>query len=407
MTTAATTRRLALGYRGSFRLLMTEMVITKTLVAMAIMTPFFYSIGMDQAQIGLSQALFTAALMALNIPTGWLADKFSRRWCNFGGDLLITASLLFYSQANGFGDVVIAEISFGVGAALSQGADSGLQKAFCRLRAGGDVERENELLLKSNGLVSSLQLGLQAVLVFVGGVIGADNMRLAIALSAAPYAIGALCMLFMQEVGERLISQHRNPLRDMLLVMREVAKHRPLRSRIVAFAIGREITHVMVWGATPIMLVAGVSPSLVGLGWALNSVVAVGGSLLARRYGLRLAEWLQFSLVCGLVIMALAVMAIDLSLATVWLYSAMGFGQGWTGVTLRSMLQRHAPPDKMSIIDSAAGTSAQLLYIPLVTIIGIVGAIDIRLTLVAIAAVFAPLVIATSVSLRRTSRSTQ
>lgn len=390
-------------YRNSFRLLQVEMVLTKTMMAMSIMTPFFYSLGMDQAEIGMSQALFTVALLVLNIPTGWLADKFSRRWCNFAGDVIIVASLLYYSQASGFVDVVIAEILFGVGAAFTQGADSGLQKAFCRVLAMGSRAREEQLLLRSNTLTSSWQFVVQTVLVFVGGVIGSMDMRLAIALSAVPYLIGALCMLGMHEVGDRLPSKHRNPLRDMALALREISRHRELRSRIAAMVVGREITHVMVWGATPIMLLAGVAPSLVGLGWALNSVAAIGGSLLARRYAPRLPEWWQFGGLCLLVLVALSVMAVHLSLATVWLYMVMGFGQGWSGVALRSMLQRHSPEDKMSMIGSTTGTIAQLLYAPLVIAIGVVGAIDIRLTLVAIVVVFAPLALAVSFSLYRST----
>jgi MFS family permease len=389
------------GLRGGFRLLQTEMVLTKTMMAMSIMTPFFYSIGMSQAQIGFSQALFTIALLLLNIPTGWLADKFSRRWCNLSGDIMVAASLLYYSQANSFTDVVMAEIGFGVGVALSQGSDSGLQKAFCRLLAHGSLERESQLLLKSNSRTNSLQFALQMILVFIGGIIGSEDMRLVIALSAIPYVIGALCMMLMREVGERRASKHRNPLRDIAEAVREIANHRELRTRIAAYAVGRELTHVMVWGATPIMLVAGVTPSLVGLGWALNSVAAICGSILAQRYSPCLPEWVQFGSLCLLVLTALSVMIIHLSLATIWLYMAMGLGQGWSGVTLRSMLQRHSPLDKVSIIDSTAGTGAQLLYIPLVIGIGIVGAVDIRLSLVAIVAVFVPLAIVISLGLRR------
>jgi MFS family permease len=379
------------------------MVLTKTLLAMSIMTPFFYSIGMNQAQIGLSQALFTAALLMLNIPTGWLADKISRRWCNFGGDTLIAASLLYYSQAHSFTEVVAAEIGFGVGVALSQGADSGLQKAFCRSLAQGDPAREKQLLHASNGLTTSLQYALQMMLVFIGGIIGSQDMRLAIALSAVPYVLGALCMLLMSEVGERLVSRHRNPLRDMVEAVREIANHRELRLRIAAFAVGRELTHVMVWSATPIMLLAGVTPSLVGLGWALNSIAAICGSLLAQRFALRLPEWLQFGGLCLVVLVAISVMIGNLSLMTIWLYMVMGLGQGWSGVALRGMLQRHSPADKVSIIDSTAGTGAQLLYIPLVICIGAVGMFDIRLSLVAIVMVFLPLAVAVSIGLRRST----
>jgi hypothetical protein len=269
----------------------------------------------------------------------------------------------------------------------------------------GDINREEQLLHKSNGLTGSLQFGLQVVVVFIGGVIGSYDMRLTIALSAVPYILGAVCMLLMQEVGERLVSKHRNPLRDIAVALKEIAVHRNLLPRIAAFAVGRELTHVMVWGATPIMQLAGVAPGLIGLGWALNGIAAFCGTLLARRYALRLPEWIQF---CGLsfvVLAALSVMFMHLSLATVWLYMAMGLGQGWSGVALRGMLQRHSPADKMSMIDSLAGTGAQLLYIPLVIGIGVVGSLDIRLTLITIVVVFLPLTAVVGLGLRRIERT--
>ncbi len=387
--------------RRSFTLLQVEMVLTKTLLAMAIMTPFFYSIGMNQAQIGLSQAFFTVALLLLNIPTGWLADRFSRKWCNIGGDALIIGALAFYSTANSFGDVVIAEIIFGVGAAFSQGADAGLQKAFCKLFAFGDSKREDELIRSSNSIVGGLQFCLQALFVIAGGVIGAADMRLAILLSAVPYVVGLVCILCMKEVGEKAPSHHRNPFKDMALALHLAHRDKKLRSTITAYAVGREVTHVMVWGATPIALLAGIPAVLIGLAWALNSLAGLGGTLLARRYGRQLAPWLQFASFSVVALLAMCILSIHLSLATIWLYAAMGFGQGWSGVVLGSLVGQYTPAHRMSIVSSAAATLAQLLYVPLVIVIGWVGSFDIRFTMMAIVVIFCPIVALTAQNLRR------
>lgn len=69
------------------RLVLFESAITAGLICMSIMSPFFLSIGLSQVEIAMSQAIFTVAMIFLNLPTGWLADRFSRKWANVIGDL--------------------------------------------------------------------------------------------------------------------------------------------------------------------------------------------------------------------------------------------------------------------------------------------------------------------------------
>jgi hypothetical protein len=93
-------------------------------------------------------------------------------------------------------------------------------------------------------------------------------------------------------------------------------------------------------------------------------------------------------------------MSIHLSLVTVWLYAFLGIAQGWSSVVLMPMLQRHAPMDVQSTLSSIAKSAAQLLYIPLVWIINVVGVVDMRLTMVATIIVFVPLAAVTAWRLR-------
>lgn len=378
--------------KTSLWLLQVEMIITVTLLAMPIMVPFFYSIGMDQGQIGLSQSLFTVVLLLTNIPTGWIADRFSRKFCNAVGDLGCAVALLLYCQATGFGHVVAAEVVFGVALALSQGADGGLLKAYTRL-----LDPSGRLFIRKNVLIGMWQPIAQAIALIVGGFIGADNPRLAIGLSAISYAIGCVLSLLMKEEGERLVPDHRNPFRDMARVTRKVVAHDArLRWQMVAYAVGREITHAVVWALTPLLLLAGVPLYLVAFGWVVNMGANVCGAWLAGRLSPRLRDWQRFLLPIIGVVFALTVMSIHLSLVTVWLYAFLGIAQGWTSATLLPMVQNRAADDVQSTVISITKSGAQLLYIPLVWIINAFGVIDIRLTMVATVVIFVPLAIVTA-----------
>jgi len=79
----------------------------------------------------------------------------------------------------------------------------------------------------------------------------------------------------------------------------------------------------------------------------------------------------------------------------------LGFTQGWTASALQAMVQIHARDDRMASVDSAASSLAMIIYMPLVWLIGSVGASDIRWSIVVTVAVFTPLTIITSLKLRR------
>lgn len=389
----------------SFRLLRTEMVITKTLMSIAIMVPFWNSIGMDQGQIGLSQLVFTGIVLALNMLTGLLADKVSRKWCNFVGDAIVAACLIAYSTVDSFTGVVVCEAVFGLGAALSHGADSGLFKGFCGLLSRDEAHKQR-LIHHFNGQISIWRPILQIVLVIIGGYIGATSPRLAILLSAVPFAIGAIAMLFVREVGERLEGSSRNPLREIWTVIQHTAHDVQLRWSMAAFAVGGKITHVMIWALTPILVFVGIPVQIVALGWAINLCMVTVGAVAAKKWAPRLPEWLQFALPVSATLVALSMMLIHLSIWTVGFYAVLGFTQGWTSSALQAMVQIHARDDRMASVDSAASSVAMLLYMPLVWLIGSVGVSDIRWSIVVTLAVFTPLTIITSLKLRQVMQGT-
>lgn len=378
--------------RRSLRLLKIEAILTGTLIAMPVMVPFYHSIGMDQGQIGLSQAIFTVALLLVNVPTGWIADRFSRKLCNALGDLGGALSLLYYAQADSFAEVIVAEVALGISLAFSQGADSALLRAYTQFLDGS-----GKLFRKANASIASWQPIAQIIALMIGGVVGAFSPRLAIAISAAPYIIGCVLSLFMKEEGVRLVSVHRNPLRDMVRVTKESIGTDPyLRWLIAAFSVGREATHVLIWTLTPLLLLAGVPPIIVGAGWVINSLMVAVGAKLAHRFAEPLAAWQRFVIPMCLVVLGLSVISIHLSLATVWLYTLIGIAQGWTSATLLPMVQAEAPESQQASIVSITRSAAQLLYIPLVWFVGYAGNFDIRYSMIATIVVFLPMIVVTT-----------
>jgi MFS family permease len=385
--------------KTSLKLIQVEIIITGALISMPIMVPFYNSIGMDQGQIGLSQTIFTLALLMLNIPTGWIADRFSRKICNAAGDLGAVIALLMYSQSTCFFDVVVAEILLGVALAFSQGADSALTKAHTDLL---DKKGKYGLFHRVNTTNAIWRPIAQIIALTIGGIIGPVNYSLAIAVSAVPYFIGFVLSLIIREEGERRIQKHKNPLRDIWQIVYEtVIPNAKLRWLIVAFAAGSSITHVMIWALTPLMIAAGLPMQVIGAGWVLNAIATTVGAMLAKRYALRLIKWKRLAVPAIIILSAMVIMSINLSAYTVWLYATLGAGYGWYAGVLIAMIQNETPGGNQSTAVSIAGTFSQLIYAPLVWFISWAGNIDIRYSLIATIIIFAPIMFITTRKLRR------
>lgn len=379
--------------RDSLRRLKVEAVITTAVLAMPIMTEFYLNIGMNYAQIGLSQAIFTIAVLMLNVPTGWLADRFSRKWCNVAGDSLAAVGFVGYAFAQSFADVIIAEIIIGIGMAFSNGADIALLRAYCR--------RLMEQFEKHWAQVTTWQPLVQIVAVIAGGVIGTHSPRLVILLSAVPFAIGALLSLSIKEAGERRVSEH-NPFKDMAIITRYALHgHKRLAWTILATATAREITHPVIWLLTPLLLAAGVPVAALGLGWAANLLAVSAGARTAGLVAQKLSEWQRFAAPAVAALAVMLLLGTSLSMMTVILYAVFGFSRGWYMAVMSPMIQAHTPDDIQSTVVSVAGSVSQLLYIPLVWGLGVLADISLSTALYGSFAVFGPLVLLSAFKLRQ------
>ncbi len=377
-------------YRN-LRLTMAESAITAGLLAMSIFTPFFNSIGFNNQQISEVQIYYTIVVVLLNIPMGYIADRISRKWANIIGDFGHAIVFLAYSQAATFAGVVICECLCGIAAALSDGVDQSLIKHFAGKISKETGESETKLLKSKTAKLEVYKQFCNLVLLILGGPIGAISLRLAIALSAVNYLLGGVISIFIKDDSEKLCPRHKNPLKDIGEIAKTAMKDRPLRTRIFAFAIGREMTHGIIWIATPLFLKAGIPMSIVSFAWAFNALMCILGAKIAEKYGKNLSDVRIMVVPVALMSISMLIMGLHLNIITVWLYGAMGITQGWTAATLTPMVQKHAKPSEQTSILSITKTLAQLLYIPVVWAIGYVADFKLEYGLFATLVIFLPL----------------
>ncbi len=381
--------------KRNMRLVILESAVTAGILAVPIMTPFYLSIGLNQEQIAMSQMAFTVVAMTLNLPLGWVADRFSRKWANVVGDLLVAASLLLYSTAQSFWFVVLCESLCGIGCALTQGVDSTLLKHFAeKIDDSGKLFKDKFARMASYNQLATL------FIMLLGGPIGAISFRLAIALSAVNHVVGAVMSMLIEDDSERLTAQN-NPLKEICGLVSRNLGNRQLRIRLIAFAVAREVTHGIIWVFTPLMLYVGVPLAVVSVGWVINYIAAYLGTTLARRFAPKMSDWQLFIVPIGLVTLASTVMFVHLDIVTVCFYLLFGVAQGWSAATMMPLVKEHVKASEQSSVESLARVVAQLLYIGAVWAINRAADIELSYALLTTVVIFVPLAIPIALKLRK------
>lgn len=372
-------------------LVMSESAVTAGLMAMSVLTPFFNSVGLNNEQISLTQIVFTVFVMILNIPTGYIADRISRKWANIIGDFGHGFLFIAYAFTNNFLGIVICESLIGVMSALSNGVDQSLLKHFSGKLAKETGVSEGRILKSKTAKLTLYQQICSMVLLALGGPIGAIDLRLAIALSSVNQFVGGIISIFIKDDSEKLVPVHKNPAKDMLRVIKTALKSAPLRLRLFAYAIGREATHGIIWIVTPVFMQAGVPLSLVSLAWVFNSGMCMVGAYLASKFSHKLTDSQIFVIPIIMVTVSMLVMGININIITVWFYGLMGITNGWTASTLSPMLQKHAKPSEQTSVISFAQVLANLVYIPVVWVVGFMSDIRLEYGLLAVVVMFLPI----------------
>lgn len=254
------------------------------LVFVPIAVPFFESHGLTMAQVFQVQAWFGLIVLVGEVPSGYLADRFGRRWLLVIGGVFWGAGNALLPFIDAYLGFLVFETLLGIGASLVSGADLALlydtQTALDRPRAERDAAVGRHYVVRS---ASETLAGLACAVLVLWSVPAVLWVQCAVGLVPAVLALG----LAEPPVQRLTTGSHADNARDLARLL--FLGCPVLRLTFLALCLWSLTTFVAVWLLQKAWSVDGMPLAGFGVLWALYGALAtVSGhfaAALERRLG--------------------------------------------------------------------------------------------------------------------------
>jgi len=305
---------------------------------------------MSLADIMVLQALYGVAVVVLEFPSGYLADRMGRRRALLIGAGLAIVGWLAYARAASFAAVAVAEMLLGAGSAFISGADRALLWASL-----GDVGRLTEYPRWEGRLRAASQTS-EAVTAAAGGWLYSLAPRLPFWLEIPTAAVALATVVALREPPRPRADVPRSHLRRALHLVRFTLWHHRRLGATMALSVALGLaSFVMVWLIQPYLQLRGVPPAWFGPIWAGAHVWLAGVSLVSARVTQAFGVRAILLGCCLLVPMGYAGLALSTSIWGAGFYLCFMTLRGLQGPVLATLMQADAPDeDRASVLSLVA-----------------------------------------------------
>jgi MFS family permease len=320
---------------------------------------FLSNIGFNAASVGLLAATYAAVVPFLEIPSGILADRWSRRGVLVMADIALAASALVGGLSTNVPTYLMAALLLGCYFALQSGTIESIVYDVLVEETGGSDGFVREMgrlrLLESVALVASA---------LAGGVIAALATPRVTYFLTIPFAVVAIVNLMRFREPKLHRANDAEPLREQIATTyKTILERGRLRPIIMAMVLCALLLQVLVEFG-PLWMVALAAPAvLYGPQWAgLMSAMGLGGVLaghlsISRRTNV--VAIVVTMLICSLILTSKhnAVIVIAAQVVLTLLLVA-------TSTQLTQQLHDAIPSSIRAGVSSGVGTLTWMLFVP-------------------------------------------
>lgn len=351
----------------NIKLITAQTLFLNMIFVLPVIVPYYRDeIGIGFREFMIGEAVFSTIVVLMEVPTGWVADVWTRRKTMLASMLANIAGYFILWRAGSFFEAVAAQAVIAVGVSLMSGAISAL--LYESLMEDG---REGEFR-RREGFRVGFGLYVIAGSCAAGGVLYEIDHRLPAFLSFATSVAGLCATLAIKEPARHRQAVHKNPFADMVQAVRYAVRgHAEVGGIMILSAVLFACTKITMWAQQPYYIMLGLPAAWLGAlgaaGFLLGGLSGHFGHVFDGRFsnvGVLSAfiGWVAFvCLVCGLFP---GLYAVPLLLAG----GTVVFGLCWPRA--QAAINRRVESARRATILSAANLGVHLVSVPLMLVTG-------------------------------------
>jgi MFS family permease len=260
------------------------------------------------SQIFILKSIYSIAMVATELPSGYLADVWGCRKTLLFGAVMGTIGIVIYSISDSFYSFVLAEITLGVGFSFVSGADSAM--LYDSLKA---ENREDEYI-KHEGRITSSGNFAEALAGVAGGLLATISLRTPYYFQIFVAAIAIPAAYFLKEPQHALERTHLK-MKEIISIVKLTYRQPQMRSAILISSFTGAATLTYAWFVQPYFQEAGVPVSVFGILWTMLNLTAGIFSMYAYRIENLLGQRFTLLMIVVFISLGFLLTSIEISLA--------------------------------------------------------------------------------------------
>lgn len=238
-------------------------------LVMPIIVLFYEEHKLGLQDVFILKSIYSVAAVALEIPSGYIADVWGRRKTLILGCILFFLGYLCYSFTSTFHAFVVAELLLGIGQTMVNGADSALL-----YDTTAHYNKEN-LYLRYEGRITMIGNFAEAIAGIFGGLLAAYSLRYPFYAQSLIAFSGIPAAFALREFTSQ--GKIQNPAHEIIRIVKySLITNKKLCYNIMYSGIIGAATLMMAWFVQPVLIHLDTPTEWFGVIWTvLNLTVGV------------------------------------------------------------------------------------------------------------------------------------
>ena len=350
----------------NLRLLQVYTICANAIFVLPVLVPYYRDeIGIGFREFMIGEAVFSAVMILMEVPTGWLSDIWGRKKTLVASAAAQIFGWALLLHADSFLEAAVAQGALGIAVSLFSGTNSAM--LYDSLLEAG---REDEYRRREGGRMG---LGLYAVGIasLLGGFMYQIHHMLPLAATILFVAFGFVATLMMTEPSRHREAVHKNPFADMAATFRYALHgHAEVGGIILLSAVLFATTKMLMWSQQPYYIMLGLPEGWFGVLTAAG--LFLGGT--ASTFGHHIDGRFSNVGVLRALLLWVALAATVAGLWTGWhgvpllMSGSFIFGMGWARV--QAAINKRVSSARRATILSCASLMVHVFSIPLLILTG-------------------------------------